>query len=186
MKISKELIVDFLKDKYREILVIVVYILSVSLIVWQINNLTYKQEDLEFDVNLTERQVETIQKITSTEEELIEEVNVAIGKIETLKEKLPAGLRFQDISKMLGEISQNNGNLYAITNCKITENKNDNSWKVDISSINASYDQMLAFCEYVANYPVKVSITSMTLNRDVNLVTGSLTMVFYGREQTEV
>lgn len=185
MKINFDLIFNFLKEKYREILIIITYIVSFSLIIWQINSKADKRKDLEFDVNLANHQVETIRGIELTEEQLVAEVAAVVAEVENLKAKLPEELKFQDVNKRVAEISQDNGNIFLITNCKITEDSDDNLWKVDISNINGSYEQILNLFAYIADYPIKVSITSVNLNRIFDTVTGNLTLVFYEREQVE-
>ena len=99
-------------------------------------------------------------------------------------------LKNQDINQRLAQIINDTGNLFSLSNCKVSEvtAKNDelyNSYQVKISSINGTYYQMKEFLKSINEYESKITITQLDLTRNLDNVKGSITLVFYGEVRAE-
>lgn len=175
------------KERKKEIIVILIYLVIFGLLFFIIGSLKNKQEEIAFDVDLAKAQYDSIRNSHYNEEEMQKELNEITIKVEVMDGKLPTNLSPRNINQMLGEIAAETGNIYNQIGAikELTTKDNIISYEVKLSSISTTYSQLKTFIEYIENYKVKIAISQLDLNRTGDAINGSMTLVFYGEKPSE-
>lgn len=190
MKLDLKIDFSLIKNHKKEIFVVLIYFSIFCGLMWIFNSQKIEKEDREFDYNLAETQYRRVKSIDLTSGELKSEVKRIISEFDELDKKLPINLKNQDITQRLVEITNNTGNMFSLSDCKVSElnNKVDsvyNTYQVKINSINGTYYQMKEFLKYIEGYESKVVVTQLDLTRNIQNIKGSITLVFYGEVRNE-
>lgn len=178
-----------LKERKKEIIVLCVYSALLGILMFLINNLNTLQETRKFEEDLARVQYNNIKNSNVSEEELMESLKELTLEVENLKQSVPVNLSYREVNEMLAEIIKDNGNIFNLGNCNVTEIKSAegyNAYEVRISSINGEYYQVKNLMNYIEQYKVKIKIEQMDLNKTNTNVQGNLILVFYGTRGNEV
>jgi len=190
LKLDLKIDFSLIKNHKKEIFVVLIYLGVFGGLMWLFNSQKIEKSDIEFDYSIAESQYRRVKNIDLTSSELKDEVKKKIKEFAELDKKLPINLKNQDITQRLIEITNNTGNMFSLSDCKVSElnTKGDsiyNTYQVKINSISGTYYQMKNFLKYIDSYESKVVVTQLDLNRNIQNVKGSITLVFYGEVRNE-
>lgn len=187
MKFNFNDILEKLRGRKKEIIVVLIYVVVFSLIYFNINNLRLKEENLKFDLQMSEVKYNNIRNISFSYEELKEQYEQKEEKYNKIENYIPIDLTNKDVNNMIAEIRRDTGNLFDLGSCKVTEimlqEKAYNCYQVKINLINGTYTQIKNFFKYIAEYESKVEISQVNLTRNLESVQGNVILLFYGTVQ---
>ena len=178
-------------EKKKEIIVVAIYIVAFSLIYFKMNSLNIEKENLEWDVQTSERMYNNVKNVPYTYEELQTQYAQKEEEYKNMENYLPLNLSNKDVNNMIADIVNNTGRLFDLGSYKVIElksEKNNIRYQVKINSINATYDQTKEFFNYIKDYKSKIEVQQLNLTRIYDNIQGSMTLDFYGtiQEASEV
>lgn len=187
MKLNFNDILEKVRGRKKEIIVLLIYVAVFSLIYFNINDLKLKKENLEFDLQMSERMYNNIKNIPFSYDELSTQYAQKEAEYKEVENYIPINLNNKDVNNMIAEIRRDTGNLFDLGSCKVTEvslaDKNYNCYQVKVNSFNGTYTQVKNFFKYIADYKAKIEISQVNLTRNLESVQGNIILLFYGTVQ---
>lgn len=186
MKFDIKLFANLIRERKKEIIIVLIYIILFVLLTVVLNNKKIEKEDKEYDKIIAEIEYNTVKNITDTKDDIKLKVREKIKEYEDLEKKLPINLKNQNVNKALSDIINKTGNIFGLGNCKVSElkledNPECNAYQVKINSFNTTYYQFKNFLIYIKDNESKIKITHLDLNKSIDMVNGNMTLVFYGQ-----
>lgn len=180
---------NIIKERKKEIIIVLIYLVLFSAIILGINHFNVKKEDKKFEEDLAQIQYNTILNSNFSETELLADLKKVTMESENLKQKLPTDLEYRNINQKLTEIINAN-NIFSLSSCSLKEIETKEgycAYQVKVNEINGTYAQFKKFLSYIGEYDNKIVITQLDVDVvDVTQVQGNMTLIFYGIDKAEV